>query len=228
MRPRRSSAAPATTGLWAWAAPTCSRVGHGPPATTTVRATCSWAGPAATGCRATGGDDEIHGGPGNDFVQAEKGRDRSWGGAGNNHCNDVVEPATGQAILGGSGRDKLSAFGYADSDGHELRPVRGLTDLGEGVTRARFTDRTVTITTAGMENVSTPRAKLWTVRHGTGGPNVLMAGFDHTPVRLYGLAGDDRLFGSFEDDVLDGGAGHDEGSGYVGHDRVGSIERLYD
>ncbi|GAA2155497.1 hypothetical protein GCM10009844_42660 [Nocardioides koreensis] len=182
-------------------------------------------GPGRDELHGSAGDDEIHGGRGNDLVQGEGGRDRTFGGAGDDSFNDLVLPGGAQAVHGGRGRDSLSAFGYADAGGHELRPVRGLTDLREGVTRARFTDRSVTVTTAGIENVNTPRARLWTVR-GTGGPNELIAGFDHTAVRLYGLAGDDRLYGSFEDDVLDGGPGHDEGSGWTGHDRIRSIERL--
>ena len=101
----------------------------------------------------------------------------------------------------------------------------GASTWGEGTTRVRFADVTVTMQTAGIEDVSTSPGDLWTVR-GTRGPNVLMAGFDHSPVRLYGLAGDDRLLGSFEDDVLDGGAGHDQGDGWTGHDRIRSIEQL--
>ena len=182
-------------------------------------------GPGRDELHGSEGDDEIRGGPGNDLVQGEQGRDRSWGGTGNDHFNDVVEPAAGQLIRGGTGRDELSALSFVDAAGHDQRHARGRIDLAEGTTRVRFGDVTLTMETEGIEDVSTSPGDLWTV-WGTRGPNVLMAGFDHSPVRLYGLAGDDRLLGSFEDDVLDGGPGRDAGNGWTGHDRIRSIERL--
>lgn len=171
------------------------------------------------------GDDVVRGGPGDDFVQSEHGRDRSWGGAGNDHFNDVVEPAAGQLIRGGTGRDELSALSFVDAAGQDQRHARGRIDLVDGTTRARLPDVTVTMRTAGIEDVITPPGDLWTV-WGTPGRNDLMAGSEHSPVRLYGLGGDDQLNGSFEDDLLDGGAGRDSGCGWTGHDRIRSIERL--
>jgi Ca2+-binding RTX toxin-like protein len=181
-------------------------------------------GPGRDELHGSSGDDVVRGGTGNDLVQGGAGRDRAWGGAGDDSFGDLVEPDEGQLIRGGPGHDSLAGLGFSDGRGKEPRHARGRIDLREGTTRAWFTGLSVTVQTAGIEDVVTPLGDLWTV-WGTRGPNELVAGFDHSPVRLYAGAGDDRLFGSFEDDVLDGGPGHDTGTGWTGHDRIRSVER---
>ena len=176
---------------------------------------------------ANDGDDLLRGGPGNDLLQAGAGRDRVFGGGGNDGANDEIEPGGepgDQVVDGGPGRDDYPFLAFYD-DHHRFQwHADGTIDLAAGTTVVRFPDFTVTLPTPGFEDASSPRGGRWTLR-GTDGPNELMAGFFHTPVRLFGLGGDDSLWGSDEDDLLDGGPGSDKGIGWGGDDRLVSIEK---
>jgi Ca2+-binding RTX toxin-like protein len=176
------------------------------------------------------GDDVLRGGGGNDLLQAGAGRDRVFGGAGDDSANDEIEPGGepgDQVVDGGPGLDEYPGLAFYD-DHHRFQwHARGTIDLAAGTTVVRFPDFSVELPTTGFENASSPRGGRWTIR-GTEGDNQLSAGFFHTPVRLYGLGGDDVLYGSDEDDLLDGGPGTDRGVGWGGADRLISIEKGHD
>jgi Ca2+-binding RTX toxin-like protein len=158
----------------------------------------------------TGGDDELEGGAGIDWLYGLGG-------------DDILRPGAGMNMIDGGDGDDTAVYAgnssdyriYTDPEG--LLRVERITGDGDdpflagfdflyGVEHIRFEGDLVTVNVADIPGVGTSGDDLVT---GTALNDA-----------LFGLDGDDSLIGGAGDDILVGGAGNDSHWGGAGNDRI--------
>ena len=136
-----------------------------------------------------GGDDEIHGGEKNDFIDGGAGRDQMYGDKGNDTY--IVNNTYGDKVIeyAGEGYDTVkSSVLYTLPDHVERLELIGTTRTGYGNS---------------LNNTL------------VGNPGDRYGDYNN---KLYGLAGNDALYGDGGNDLLDGGSGADIMNGQGGND----------
>jgi hypothetical protein len=175
-----------------------------------------------------GGDETMHGGPGNDRLAGSTGSDVLDGGDG----DDVVLGGLGaDTVLGGSGADKVNGDEGGGVDPDRIDGGPGYDTLeGEYSTVGREGRGLVTLTldgggadgfagegddVTGIEKVAGSTGGSFA---GTDAADELFVGGE--PATVEGRGGDDTIYTSYSNDTIDGGAGADTIRGYSGDDRI--------
>ncbi|MGK7942832.1 MAG: right-handed parallel beta-helix repeat-containing protein, partial [Crocosphaera sp.] len=151
--------------------------------------------------RQEGGDDQLFGGFGNDYLQGEEGHDSLYGGSGNdelqgNDGEDLLHGDEGNdSLFGGLGRDLI--------DGHEGDDIL----IGHEANDSLY---------GGSGNDELQGNDGEDLLHGNAGNDSLFGGLDRD--LIYGHEDDDLLIGNEANDSLYGGSGNDELQGNQGED----------
>ncbi len=155
---------------------------------------------------AHGGDDEVHGESGDDWIYAGRGNDRLFGDGDD---DDIIGGWGHDWISGGAGQD-----GILGDDGRIFTSRNGTAEPLYGVAATTQTD------------IASPGSAQTATLNPTGQLN---KAFDVTPFNLRpnGLGGDDPLFDpAYADDVIFGGLGDDFLHGGSGDDAISGAEAL--